>query len=132
MQSKIKMVKRELRGLKKSSHAVKRLIETQGIHFKRIKALEELPRSERVQALIEAAKGLIASLGIEEEIEKSAETQRRYNAALSSLSLTDKAMVLDCYIGGLPYWKIGMEYGFAEEGARKHLDALVKKIAENI
>jgi hypothetical protein len=29
----------------------------------------------------------------------------------------------------MPYWKIANEYGYSEEGARKHISALIGKIA---
>ena len=130
MQSRINKVKKELRALKKGAHAIERLIEIQGMHFTRIKALSALEESEEKEGLIRAEKEIIASLKLEDEIAKNAMLAKQYSQAISTLSLTDRAMVLDCYMGGKPYWKIGMEYGFSEEGARKHIDRLVKKIAE--
>ena len=129
MQSKINKVKKDLRAMKKSAHAIERLIEIQGTHFKRIDALNSLPHRKEQEALVKCEMELISRLGVEREIEKSVEIEKRYSAAIGSLSLEDRAMLLDCYVSGKPYWKIGMEYGFSEEGARKHLGAIIKKIA---
>ncbi|MBQ7226540.1 MAG: hypothetical protein IJX02_08095 [Clostridia bacterium] len=132
MESKINIVKRDLRALKQSSHALKRLIETQGRYFVRINVLEAMPKDEKTEALLENERKIVEALKIKESIERAEELEEKYMSAVSSLGLRDKAMVLDCYLNGMPYWKIGMEYGFSEEGARKHLDRLIKKIAEKI
>lgn len=132
MENKINIVKKELRALKKSSHAVQRIIEIQGIHFKRIHALEKLSGDEKARELIEKERELIDALKLKEHIEESEGLEKKYMEALNRLNAVDKAMMLDCYINGMPYWKIGMTYGFAEEGARKHIEAIVKKIANTI
>ncbi len=130
MRSRINKIKRDLRALKKGAHAIERLIEIQGTHFKRIEALSCLPKSQATLALIEKEREIVARLGLDREIEKNAEIEERYLKATEQLSLTDKAMLFDCYTCGKPYWKIGMEYGFSEEGARKHIDAIIRKIAK--
>ncbi len=132
MENKINIVKKELRALKKSSRAVQRIIEIQGIHFKRIRALERLSDEEKAKELIKKERDIIDALGLSEHIEENEKLEKKYMDALNSLDTVDKAMMLDCYINGMPYWKIGMTYGFAEEGARKHIDAIVRKIAATI
>lgn len=132
MKSRINKVRRDLRALKSSSHAIQRLVEIQGIHFMRINALERLPKSEKTTRLLSNEQRLIDALGLTEEIEKNEEMQNRYMAAMSALDLTDRAMVLDCYLKGEPYCKMAMTYGFSESGLRKHLDRLIAKIAENL
>ena len=130
MENKINKIKRELRAVKKSSHAIGRLIEHQGLHFTRIRALEALPKDEERDAIIERERELIEKMGLEELISQNEEMEKKYEKALESLSLRDRAMMKDCYFGGMPYWKIAMEYGFSEEGARKHLEKLVVKISK--
>lgn len=132
MENKINIVKKELRALKKSSHAVQRIIEIQGVHFKRIRALERLSCDEKAKELIAKEHEIINALRLNEHIEQSENLEKKYMDALNSLCALDKAMMLDCYINGMPYWKIGMTYGFAEEGARKHIEAIIKKIANII
>ena len=130
--SKINKVKRDLRALKSSSHAIERLIEAQGIHFIRIRALEALPKSERITALVEKEMEIINDLGLAKEIEKNEELQMRYMGAMSALDVTDRAIVTDCYIKGKPYYKLAMDYGFSEGGIRKKVDRLIKKIALSV
>lgn len=132
MKSKINIVRRDLRALKSTSHAITRLIEAQGIHFVRIKALEALPKSKKTDELISKERELIEALGLAEQIEKSAELEKRYTSALSALDTSDRAMVTDCFIKGEPYYKVAMDYGFSEGGLRKRIDRLVVQIAKSI
>ena len=129
MESKVNIVKRELRALKKNSHALQRLIEIQGIHYKRIDSLSALPESEKTKLAIEQEKKLIAALDLDNQIAKNNELEAKYFTALSTFSLEDKAMLMDCFINGHPYWKIAMEYGFSEEGARKRLSSLINQLS---
>ena len=130
--SKIKKVKKDLRALKSTSHAIERLIEAQGIHFVRIKALEALPKSEKINELVKREHEIINDLGLAEAIEKNEELQMQYMGAISALDLTDRAIVTDCYLKGEPYYKLAMDYGFSEGGVRKKLERLIEKIAQNI
>ena len=132
MKSKINIVRRDLRALKSTSHAITRLVEAQGIHFVRIKALERLQKSKKTEELISKERELIEALGLAEQIEKGAELEKRYMEALSSLDLDDRAMVTDCFIKGEPYYKVAMNYGFSEGGLRKRIDRLVVQIAKRI
>ncbi len=132
MESKVKIVRKDLRALKKSSHVIQRLIELQGIHFKRIKALKALSDDGQAEAIIEKEKEIMLSVRLKEEIEKSQSLEAKYMDIIGELDPIDKAMILDCFLNGMPYWKIGMEYGFAEEGARKHIESIVKRIAQRL
>ena len=132
MKSKINIVKRDLRLLKKSSHAVKRILEIQGLHFKRISALEKMEKCEENSRLIKREKEIIEGLKLKEVIAESEEIEKKYLAALASFHPRDKAMMLDCFVVGMPYWRLGMEYGYSEEGVRKHINALVEELAATI
>ena len=125
MKSKINIVRRDLRALKNNSHAITRLIETQGIHFVRIRALEALPQSDKIDSIIKKERELIDDLGLAHQIEKNADLEKQYMGALATLEARDRAMVTDCFIKGEPYYKVAMEYGFSEGGLRKRIDRLV-------
>ena len=129
MDSRINKVRKDLRALKSTSHAITRLIEAQGVHFVRIRALEALPRSEKNDSLIKRERKLISALGLDNEIEKSSEIEKRYMDAIATLDVTDRAMITDCFVKGAPYYKVAMDYGFSEGGLRKRLDRLIKQIA---
>ena len=132
MTSKINKIKYDLRALKKSSHAIQRLVELQGLHYKRIDALSRESNEKSSASLIEKEKQIINSLRVEEHIAENEALYSKYMEAISTLCPQDKAMVLDCYVNGMPYWKLGLEYGYAEEGARKHMEAIIKHLAQII
>ena len=132
MNSKIYKVRKDLRALKKSSHAVQRLIEIRGMHYKRIDLLSSLPKSPETDSLISKEQELISALGITKQLQECAELEERYLSAIYALPPCDKAMMLDCFVNGMPYWKIANEYGYSEEGARKHISALIGKIATTV
>ena len=121
-----------MRALKSTSHAIQRIIEAQGIHFFRIKALEGLPRSAKTEALVAKEMELIKGFGLEEEIEKSERLESFYSEALAQLDVLDRAILLDFYLKGDACYKVAMEYGFSEGGLRKRIDRTVKQIAEKI
>ena len=132
MNSKIYKVRKDLRALKKSSHALKRLIEIRGMHFKRIELLSSMPASQETSALMSQEREIISALRIDQQIKESAELEARYAGAIEALPPHDKAMVLDCFLNGMPYWKLANEYGYSEEGARKHISSIITKIASQM
>ena len=132
MKNRINKVRRDLRALKKSSHALQRLIEIRGIHYRRIDLLKSLPQSEERAELIVREKELISALCIEQQIKENEEMENEYMQAIAALSPVDKAMALDCFVNGMPYRRLAMEYGLSEEGARKRISAIIKRIASTI
>ena len=84
MKNKINKVKRELRGVKKNSHAIERLIKYQGLRFTRIRALEALPREKKRDAIIENEKKLINALGIDKLVLENEEMEKKYKEALNA------------------------------------------------
>ena len=132
MESKIKKIKRDLRGIKKNSHALARLIEIQGIHFKRIEAISALEKSERNKQIIEKEKEIISHLGIEDLMEKSQVLEERYMKIINKLPERDRAIILDVIIGGLTYYKMGAKYGYTEEGMRKKVNSVISTLSKYV
>ena len=132
MESKVRKIKRDLKGIKKNSRAVMRLIEVQGIHFKRIEAISALPKSDKNQEIINKERELILSLGIERMIEENQRLESEYMKAISSLCEMDKALILDVITGGMTYYKLGVKYGYTEEGMRKKVDSVINTLAKYV
>ena len=128
----ISEVKKDLRELKKHTHAIKQLESAQRMHLARIKLLEALPKSEKTENLIEKEKLLISSIDYQGVIEKSCTIEEKYMAAINALPLPDRGMIVDAFINGTPYWKIGLEIGYSEEGVRKKISKIISKISKNI
>lgn len=132
MESKINIVRKDLRALKRSSHAIEKLIEAQGIHFVRINALEKMEQNEQVKRALEKEKEHLEKLGLAQEIEKSVELEGKYLNAISSLPLIDRAILTDSFVKGKSNIVIAMDYGFSEGGIRKRITRLIEKIAKSI
>ena len=128
MESKINIIRRDLRGLKKSSLVIKRLIEAQKLHYIRIEALNRLPKSQENDKIIEKEKAVIATLGVEKAIMESQGLIEKYSEAISNLLPLEKAMVIDHFIKGYPFWRLANDYGYTEESVRKKMDRILKKL----
>ena len=122
-------VKKDLRELKKHAHAIERLKSVQKTHMARIKMLENIAPSDKASELIEKELAHLDALPICNEIEKAREIEEKYMGAIMKLDPIEKSIIVDTYINGVPYWKIGIELGYSEEGIRKRLAKAIKSIA---
>ncbi|MBQ3018094.1 MAG: hypothetical protein IJD89_04025 [Clostridia bacterium] len=125
----INEVKKDLRELKKLTHASRAIESAVDTHLARIKTLKNLPSSERISTLISKEEELLKSLNTLGKIEDAQLLENKYMEAIMSLDPTDKTIALNTYINGVPYWKTGIELGFSEEGVRKRITKIIKKIA---
>lgn len=125
-------VKKDLRELKKHAHAIDRLKSLQSTHMARIKMLEKMTPSDKSSELIKKEREHLEALPICSEIEKAREIEEKYMSAIMELDPIEKSIIVDTYINGVPYWKIGIELGYSEEGIRKKLSKAIKSIANQI
>lgn len=122
-------VKKDLRELKKHAHAIEKLKMAQSTHMARIKMLERMLPSDKANELIKKEMAHLEALPICKEIDKAREIEEKYMGAIMALDPIEKSIVVDTYINGVPYWKIGIELGYSEEGIRKRLAKAIKSIA---
>ena len=128
----INEVKKDLRELKNQMHALKGLETLTKTHEMRVKLLSRLPKSERVCALIENEEQLIQRIDASGAFERAQELELFYIDAINKLSPTDKSIIVDTFLNGLPYWKIGAELGFSEETIRKRVVRAISQIAKMV
>ena len=126
----INEVKKDLRELKKYTHAIKQLECAQRTHLARIKLLESIGGGEKTNKLIERENALLASLDAKTVIEGACTLEEKYMAKINELPLPDRGIIIDCVINGTPYWKIGLEIGYSDEGVRKRVSKIIAKIAQ--
>lgn len=129
---KIEEVKRDLKNLKSYTHSINKLKETQLTYEMRIKMLERMERTEKINNIIERERNLIATLDVATKINEALLLEEKYMGIIMSLEPLDRSIILDTYINGLPYWKIGMQVGYSEEGIRKKISKIIKNIALSI
>lgn len=132
MENKIVQIRRDLKALRQNSKAMKRLIELQGIYYKRINALEKEPRTVETEKAIKRQKELLEKLGIKEFANMCAETEEKYMDAINKLEPIDRAMLLDSCLNGMQNWQLGNKYGFTENGARKHIALIIERLAKKL
>lgn len=128
----INEVKRDLRELKKHTHAIERLQEAQSTHLARIKMLERLNQPEKTKEIIEKELRHIELLPLCEEINSARELEEKYMTAISALGPIEKSIVIDTYINGIPYWKVGARLSYSKEGVRKRLAKAIKEISLSV
>lgn len=128
----INEVKKDLKDLKKHAHAIERLQRVQSTHEARIKMLRKMNETEKTRALIEKEESFIDSIKLCEEIDSARQLEEKYMRAIIALDPIDKSIILDAYVNGVPYWKVGYELGFSEDGVRKRVNKIIKAIALNV
>ena len=128
----INEVRKDLRELKKHAHAIEKLQRVYQTHEARIKMLKRLGENDKVKALIEKEESYISSIKLCEEIDNARLLEEKYMGAIVKLDPIDKSIILDACINGTPYWKVGYELGFSEEGVRKRINKILKAIALNV
>lgn len=122
-------MRRELRELRRLTHSIEAALSVKELHEKRIRFLLDLGTTE---ALVEAEKikNIVSSLRIEESIKKAGELESCYMAAIGELPRIDRTVIIEGYINGKAYWKIGREIGYSERSIQAKVDAAIGKLAK--
>lgn len=126
---RIERIKQDLRQLKKTAHAIEGLCKLQATHQRRIDMLKRLKGVCGVEEAIEREMQFIRQLDIPGKLQEAREIEEKYLKIIESLEPIDKAIIIDSYLNGVPYWKIGDKLGFSEEGVRKRIQRALKKLA---
>ncbi len=129
---KIDEVKKDLKNLKSYTHAISKLKETQETHIMRIKMLERMEENPKIKTIIKRERELLSTLDVATKISEAQAIEEKYMDIIMALDPFDRSIILDAYINGLPYWKIGMSIGYSEEGVRKKISKIIKSIALSI
>ena len=129
---KIDEVKKDLKNLRLYNRSVSKLKELKTTHEMRIKMLEKMGESEKAKEIIEREKALVSSLDFATKIDKALSLEEKYMGFITSLDPLERDIIIDTYINGHPYWKIGLEIGYSEEGVRKKVSKIIKGIAHSM
>lgn len=129
---KIDEVKKDLKNLKLHNRSIKKLKEIMETHIMRIKMLERMEQTDKVKNIIAKERELLSSLDFATKIDKALELEKKYMEAITALDPLDREIILDAFINGLPYWKIGISVGYSEEGVRKKISKIIKNISLSI
>ena len=125
-------VKRDLRNLRKLTHSIEVSLQVKERHEKRLAWLKERPITKEVNSDIEQIEKVLATLDIEKYISKATAIEAKYMEAINKLEPFDKTIILDGYINGKAYWKIGRDIGYTERGVQKRVSIAIELIASYI
>lgn len=126
---KIETIKRDLRQLRKVTHSIEALMTMKDKHEKRLEYLSGLPPSEAVEEEKRKIVSLLEKVDIQGYIARATALEERYMAAIDKLDPLDKKILIDGYINGKAYYKIGWEIGFSTQGVQNRISIIIKKIA---
>ncbi|MBQ4584838.1 MAG: sigma-70 family RNA polymerase sigma factor [Clostridia bacterium] len=125
-------VKNDLRSMRKNAHVINGLYNLQKTYEKRISLLEKLERGERVRQAILREKQSLDEVDVLGYIKESRDLEAKYQRAINSLDPVDKTIIIESFINGVAYWKIGNQLGFTSEGIRKRIQRALTKIARMV
>ncbi|MEG1608582.1 MAG: hypothetical protein RR338_03285 [Clostridia bacterium] len=128
-EDKIFTIKKDLRHLRKITHSIEVSLEVKIRHEKRLLLLESLTPNKEILDDIKKIKEVLATLNIEKYINKATELEARYISAINQLEPLDKMIILDGYINGKAYWKIGRDIGYTESGIQSRINKIIERLA---
>lgn len=131
MKKKQEMIRRELRDLRRLTHSIDTMLTLRDNHERRIRYLTEKGTPE-AQSEAERIKALLDGLKIEETIARANELEARYMSAIGKLEPLERTVIIEGYINGKPYWKIGKEMGYSERSIQSRVNAALEKLAKLI
>ncbi|MBQ8178299.1 MAG: hypothetical protein IJ033_03800 [Clostridia bacterium] len=128
----INKIKEDLRQLRFLSHFIEAKLTMKARHEKRLEILETLPPGKDVDREKEKVRGLLASCQIEDSIKKASELEQKYIVAIEKLDYIERTIIIDGYINGKPYWRIGRDIGYTTEGIQKRAKRAVEELSKLI
>ena len=131
-EEKIAKIKKDLRRLRKITHSVEVALQVKERHERRLSYLErEKPSRENIEEAQKIRKNL-AFLRIDDIIKEATTLESLYMETISKLEPLDRTIILDGYINGKAYWKIGRDIGYTEVGIQKRVNKIIEILANLI
>ena len=122
-------IKRDLRQLRKITHSIEVSLQVKERYERRLEVLQQGKQSKEVSEEIAKIQQVLSTLHIEESIKRATALELRYAEAISKLDPLDKTIILDGYINGKEYWKIGRDIGYTEVGVQKRIKKIFERLA---
>lgn len=123
-------IKKDLRTLRKITHSIEVALACKMNHENRIEYLKQSKQTPERVAEIKRLETILSNLHIEDAIRKASVLEEVYVSAIDKLEPLDKTIIIDGYINGKAYWKIGRDIGYTEAGIRKRLEKAIDKLSD--
>lgn len=122
-------IKRDLRLLRKITHSIEVSLTVEKRHKERLEVLQKQEQTEEVKQNIADIEAVLATLDTAKYIQRATELESRYIEAINRLDPLDKTIILDGYVNGKAYWKIGRDIGYTEVGVQKRVNKIIEILA---
>lgn len=129
---KTEQIKKDLRRLRKLSHSIEVSLAIKERHERRRELLMQGEQTDEVREEIAKIDRVLSSLRIEDHIKQATALEERYMDAIGHLEPLDKTIILDGYINGKAYWKIGRDIGYTEAGIQKRMNKIIDTLSKVI
>lgn len=123
-------IKRDLRLLRKITHSIEVSLTVEKRHKERLEILQKQEQTEEVKQNIADIEAVLATLDTAKYIQWATELESRYIEAINKLDPLDKTIILDGYVNGKAYWKIGRDIGYTEVGIQKRVNKIIEILAK--
>lgn len=123
-------IKRDLRLLRKITHSIEVSLTVEKRHKERLEILRKQEQTDEVRQNIADIEAVLATLDTAKYIQRATELESRYIEAINKLDPLDKTIILDGYVNGKAYWKIGRDIGYTEVGIQKRVNKIIEILAK--
>lgn len=127
-------IKSDLKTLRKLTHSIESSLQVKERHERRLAYLKQsrgMDESNK-NTEIEKLHRLLRSLKVDELIRQSTDLETLYMDAINKLEPLDRTIILEGYINGKAYWKIGRDIGYTERGVQNRINAIIEKLSKMI
>lgn len=129
---KILTIKQDLRQLRKLTHSIEAYLEMEKRHKARLELLKTIPKQEISILEIDKIEKILKSINVKKHIEQASMLEEKYMKAIDKLDPLDKTIIIEGYINGKAYWKLGKEIGYSTTGIQNRINVIIKQIAKNL
>lgn len=132
LDDKILTIKQDLRQLRKLTHSIEAYLEMEKRHKARLELLKTIPKQEMSILEIGKIEKILKSINVKKHIEQASMLEEKYMKAIDKLDPLDKTIIIEGYINGKAYWKLGKEIGYSTTGIQNRINVIIKQIAKNL
>lgn len=122
----MKKVKAELKELRHLSHSINALMAVQKRLCERLEWLRAKSNVDKEE--IEKTCRQIASINLTDKIRRSVLLEQKYMTIIWQLPSIDQTIIIEAFINGLPYWKVGQIVGYSQDGIKKRIPLALAKV----
>lgn len=132
LDDKILTIKQDLRQLRKLTHSIEAYLEMEKRHKARLELLKMTLKQEISILEIDKIEKILKSINVKKHIEQASMLEEKYMKAIDKLDPLDKTIIIEGYINGKAYWKLGKEIGYSTTGIQNRIKVIIKQIAKNL